>query len=300
MFYDIYSQLCADKGVSPSRAAADLGFYRSSVSYWKKSGGSPGKSGLKKMSAYFNVPIEVLTSGDVLPPANQTQAEDFTSEEVSSSTEALPTAENSFPARETVSSGESTESKTTRHKQDKARMPAKESEANAQPDSKVAVAPRSDTSVADRSAPAREGDFLSAMELARASEYIGNVEQEVAARPGQRIRVLRRQKGLSVDYVAKAVRVDKTTLLMWESGEINNIRRYKLGKLAKILETTVDYLLGSEDIAVGRVEDFDLQPFIEILKARGECLAMLIISRDMSRDDIELTINFMRSLKVSD
>ena len=48
----------------------------------------------------------------------------------------------------------------------------------------------------------------------------------------------RKELGLSMDELGKKVGVSKATILRWESGEIVNVRRDKIAKLAAALNTT--------------------------------------------------------------
>jgi transcriptional regulator with XRE-family HTH domain len=60
----------------------------------------------------------------------------------------------------------------------------------------------------------------------------------------QRIRELRKEKGLTLEQVADIVGVGKSTVRKWETGEIANMRRDKIAKLAEALHTTPAYLMG--------------------------------------------------------
>ena len=60
----------------------------------------------------------------------------------------------------------------------------------------------------------------------------------------QRIKALRQEKGLTLEYVAKMVGVGKSTVRKWETGMIANMRRDKIADLAKALGTTPAYLMG--------------------------------------------------------
>lgn len=59
MFYDIYTDLCAQKGVSESKAAESVGLNRSAVAKWKK-GSVPGGQTMQRLATYFDVPIDLL------------------------------------------------------------------------------------------------------------------------------------------------------------------------------------------------------------------------------------------------
>lgn len=60
MFYDIYRQLCEQAGVTPSKAALDMGINKATVTYWKKSGSSPSPEVLQKVAQYFNTSADAL------------------------------------------------------------------------------------------------------------------------------------------------------------------------------------------------------------------------------------------------
>ena len=59
-----------------------------------------------------------------------------------------------------------------------------------------------------------------------------------------RIKVLRQEKGLTLEQVADVVGVGKSTVRKWETGMIANMKRDKIASLAKALGTTPAYLMG--------------------------------------------------------
>lgn len=61
-----------------------------------------------------------------------------------------------------------------------------------------------------------------------------------------RLKLLRKQKNLSLEQVGLAVGVGKSTVRKWETGDIANMRRDKITKLAKFFGVTPGYLLGWE------------------------------------------------------
>lgn len=63
----------------------------------------------------------------------------------------------------------------------------------------------------------------------------------------RRIRDLRAQHNLTLDQIAQAVGVGKSTVRKWETGMIENMRRDKIAKLAAALHTTPAYLMGWEE-----------------------------------------------------
>ena len=58
------------------------------------------------------------------------------------------------------------------------------------------------------------------------------------------IKIKREELGLTLEEIGKIVGVSKTTVQRWESGEIKNLRRDKIGKLANALGVSPSLLLG--------------------------------------------------------
>ena len=71
---------------------------------------------------------------------------------------------------------------------------------------------------------------------------------------GSKINYLRKKLGLTLEQVGSYVGVSKATVLKWETGMIQNMRRDKIAKLAEILRTTPEYLINDEvdDSAIDR------------------------------------------------
>lgn len=60
MFYDRYAVLCKEKGISPSKAATEMGINKATVSVWKTKGTSPQIVQLEKIADYFDVSTDYL------------------------------------------------------------------------------------------------------------------------------------------------------------------------------------------------------------------------------------------------
>nr|WP_317325483.1 helix-turn-helix transcriptional regulator [uncultured Flavonifractor sp.] len=60
-FYDIFSALCTDISLSPSKAAEIIGFNKGTVSAWRGGRTKPSNEILLKISNFFNVPYSFLT-----------------------------------------------------------------------------------------------------------------------------------------------------------------------------------------------------------------------------------------------
>jgi transcriptional regulator with XRE-family HTH domain len=65
----------------------------------------------------------------------------------------------------------------------------------------------------------------------------------------EKIKMLRKQHGLTLQDVGDAVGVGKSTVRKWEIGDIANMKRDKIAALAAALHTTPGYLMGWEDEA---------------------------------------------------
>ena len=68
---------------------------------------------------------------------------------------------------------------------------------------------------------------------------------------GDRIRARRQELGFSVDELAARLGKNRATVYRYENGAIENLPISVLEPLAKALETTLAYLIGSETISIG-------------------------------------------------
>ena len=65
MFYDKYAHICKQRGISMSAAAMEAGLSKSLVTKWKANKVEvPSPDVLKKLSAYFNIPVSELLEED--------------------------------------------------------------------------------------------------------------------------------------------------------------------------------------------------------------------------------------------
>lgn len=60
MFYDTLKALCDERNISPSKAAAECGISRSTVTWWKQHKTNPNSEQVSKLANYFNVSIDYL------------------------------------------------------------------------------------------------------------------------------------------------------------------------------------------------------------------------------------------------
>lgn len=68
MFYDLYCDLCKRKGVTPTRAAIEIGLSKSTPTAWKKQEITPQAAQLQKIADYFGVSTDYLLGGKTEKP----------------------------------------------------------------------------------------------------------------------------------------------------------------------------------------------------------------------------------------
>lgn len=67
MFWKIFSNLCVQRGIKPSKAAEECGINRSNVSLWKSRGYIPRPDALKRIADYFGVTTDYLLGKEKAP-----------------------------------------------------------------------------------------------------------------------------------------------------------------------------------------------------------------------------------------
>lgn len=85
-----------------------------------------------------------------------------------------------------------------------------------------------------------------------------------------KIATRRKELGLTLEEVAKAVGVGKSTVRKWETGFIENMRRDKIAKLADALKTTPAYLMGWEDASPSLPDNIISMPRLDSIPLLGE------------------------------
>ena len=103
-----------------------------------------------------------------------------------------------------------------------------------------------------------------------------------------KIRILRQERGLTLEQVAEVVGVGKSTVRKWETGMIANMRRDKIADLAKALGTTPAYLMGWED-----QEEQEPSPSEPVL-TEGE-LALLELFRKVPEAQQQMVLQMIRA-----
>lgn len=73
-FYQMYLALCNTKGLTPSKAALNMGISKTSVSRWKK-GYNPTDINLQKVADYFGVTVDYFKKEELPDKAEQSDDE---------------------------------------------------------------------------------------------------------------------------------------------------------------------------------------------------------------------------------
>lgn len=72
---------------------------------------------------------------------------------------------------------------------------------------------------------------------------------------GDRIRDLRKTKGITQSEMAKLLHTTKQTISKYEKGIVTNIPSDRIEAMARILETTPEYILGWEEEQINENND---------------------------------------------
>ena len=111
---------------------------------------------------------------------------------------------------------------------------------------------------------------------------------------GERIKMRRKELGLSADQVAERVGVNRATVYRYESDEIKNMGTETLVPLAAALRTTPAWLMGWEEDD----SDDDLMAALErAFNDRPEMRVLFSIANDATPEDVEKTIKILETLK---
>lgn len=96
---------------------------------------------------------------------------------------------------------------------------------------------------------------------------------------GERIKILRKEKGISVDKLAEIIGKDRATIYRYESNDIEKMPTGVLEPLATALGTTPAFLMGWDDTPPTTEETI-----IKLLKAQY----------DLNEQDIKFVLDYIR------
>lgn len=89
----------------------------------------------------------------------------------------------------------------------------------------------------------------------------------------RKIKDLRAKHDLTLEEIAQQVGVGRSTVRKWETGQIQNMRRDKIAKLAAALHTTPEYLMGWDEekaIPIASERKYDDSEIMFALSRGGE------------------------------
>ena len=96
---------------------------------------------------------------------------------------------------------------------------------------------------------------------------------------GDRIKLRRKQLGISADTLAEKIGVSRSTMFRYESGDIEKVPLDYLGTLSKALSTTPHYLMGwTEDPCdhnIGHEQNTSLLPPLHLSDFEREIITKL-------------------------
>lgn len=123
----------------------------------------------------------------------------------------------------------------------------------------------------------------------------------------ERLKDLRKERGLTLEALAEAVNISKSALGTYETGEFKDISPFSIVKLAKFYGVTTDYLMGVSNLE--KEADAEMQELhltnkaLAVLKAggfSGTLLSAIISHRDFQRlmVDMEIFVDHIASMQI--
>ena len=113
---------------------------------------------------------------------------------------------------------------------------------------------------------------------------------------GKIIRDRRKELGLLQSEVATSVGVTEGTISRWESGDIGNMRRDRIYKLAKVLQLNPAEIMGFTEQELRSFEEGDLLAYAS---TDPDAIELLELYRKMDRHDKKRVVEFVRALSVT-
>lgn len=123
----------------------------------------------------------------------------------------------------------------------------------------------------------------------------------------ERLKDLRKDRGLTLEALAEAVNISKSALGTYETGEFKDISPFSIVRLAKFYGVTTDYLMGVSNLekeADAEIQELRLtNEALNVLKSghfSGKLLSEIICHNDFSRlmTDMEIFVDHIASMQV--
>lgn len=113
---------------------------------------------------------------------------------------------------------------------------------------------------------------------------------------GKIIKDRRKELGLTIRDVAAVVGVASATVSRWETGEIGNMRRDRIYKLAQVLQLNPAEIMGFTEQELRSFEEGDLLAYAS---TDPDAIELLELYRKMDRQDKKRVVEFVRALSVT-
>lgn len=119
------------------------------------------------------------------------------------------------------------------------------------------------------------------------------------------LRDRRKELGYTMKEIADMVGVSEATISRWESGDIANMRRDRIAKLAKALRLSPSVIMGwDDDLKNGQQEEYYIDPAVATKTQEifddPDLQILLDAKRDLSADDLDVVLNMIKALKAKE
>lgn len=117
---------------------------------------------------------------------------------------------------------------------------------------------------------------------------------------GDRIRIKRKERGMSAESIAEQVGLSPATIYRYENGDIEKVPGDALRPIAEALHTTPAYLMGWEDEekAADPEADGEMNEMLEYIRRSPELRAMFMLSKDATPEELKQYINVTKRPRV--
>lgn len=113
---------------------------------------------------------------------------------------------------------------------------------------------------------------------------------------GNRVRELRRTRGITMKQLGEVLGVAESTISHYETGR-RQLDNETLLRLGEYFGVSVGYLLGVEEEKPLVNDDEELNDYLEMLKNRPECRMLFQLSKDASKEDVEKAVRIIEALR---
>ncbi|MEA4813868.1 MAG: helix-turn-helix transcriptional regulator [Oscillospiraceae bacterium] len=113
---------------------------------------------------------------------------------------------------------------------------------------------------------------------------------------GRKIKLRRKELGISAEQLAASLGVSPSTIYRYENGDIEHMGLDKLTPIAKALHTTEAYFMGWDDADTVN-GDPELTEYLEMLRTRPECRMLFSVTKNATKKDVEQAVAIIEALR---